>query len=360
MKKVWALTLLVLLGLSLYGQDDPDLRPVGIAGLPAGSRVLAYSVVETETGNLLVTEISSADGTVGFYLYDYVDHTLVARSIGPRMIPGDLEAPPTHHPQTRNLGGRSARVWPVRTAGLEDRRQQVISAPSLAQHEFARMGEGPWQLTPPQESPLTIYRYLLAADGRVQERCVLEPNITAVEDRMTTTGAWWVHPFGEPHLLVGILGAGSDGRRWGLRLHNENMEIVATAGSETDVDVNRMPDLIPVDLSGNGEQELLFFATSPESPQPFSVYRFARRDGDHRVLAFNLCSERMNGLDVTRVQTELLRRGYGLGPHGVDGWYGPDTRAAVIRFQRAEGLPVTGVVDDAVLEALGIAAAVRH
>ncbi len=352
-----AVTLLALLAISVYGQDDPDLRQVGISGLPDGSRVLAYSVVETEMGNLLVTEVSAADGTVGFYLYDYVEHTLVARSIGPRMIPADLSAPPTHQPVTRSLGGRNTRVWQVRITGLEDRRPQLLSAPSLAEHRYARIGASPWQLTPPPESPLTIQWFLLSADAQVQQQCVIEPNITAAEDRMTTTGAWWVSPFGRPHLLVGFLGAQTDGRRWRLRLYNESTEVVASADSGIDVDANRMPDLVSVDLSGDGEQELLFFSTAPAPSHPFSVYRFSRRDGDHRVIAFNLCSERMHGLDVTRVQTELLRRGFGLGTHGVDGWYGPDTRAAVIRFQRAAGLPVTGVVDDTVLRELGISRA---
>lgn len=361
MNRICAVSLMVFLAWSLHGQDDPDLREIPVSGLPDGARILAYSVVETESANLLVTEVSSGDGIVGFYLFDYVEHALVARLVGPRMIPGDLTEPPTHQPVTRDLGAPGRRFWQARIAGLVDRRVQLVSAPSLAELRFAELASGSWQLTPAQNSPLTIHRLLLSADGSVQDQCILEPNITAAEDRMTTTGAWWVHPFGVPHLLVGMLATGPDGRReGGLRLYSERNEIVAAIASGMEVDLNRIPDLVTADLSGDGERELIFFATEPEASRPLAAYRFARREGGDRVIAFNLCSERMHGNDVANLQAALLRHGFSLGPHGLDGWYGPDTRAAVIRFQRAAGLPVTGVVDDEVRQALGLRDAARR
>lgn len=48
-----------------------------------------------------------------------------------------------------------------------------------------------------------------------------------------------------------------------------------------------------------------------------------------------------SGWDVAALQFLLLRRGYG--PGRVDGGFGPLTRAAVIRAQRARGLAVDGV-----------------
>jgi hypothetical protein len=53
---------------------------------------------------------------------------------------------------------------------------------------------------------------------------------------------------------------------------------------------------------------------------------------------------------ATAVQTELARRGYYHGP--IDGVMGSGSREAVRAFQRAQGLPVTGVVDPALLKAL--------
>jgi hypothetical protein len=46
---------------------------------------------------------------------------------------------------------------------------------------------------------------------------------------------------------------------------------------------------------------------------------------------------------VTAVQTELARRGYYHGP--IDGLMGSDSREAIRAFQRAQGLPVTRVID---------------
>jgi peptidoglycan hydrolase-like protein with peptidoglycan-binding domain len=50
------------------------------------------------------------------------------------------------------------------------------------------------------------------------------------------------------------------------------------------------------------------------------------------------------------VQTELAGRGYYHGP--IDGVIGSGSREAIRAFQRAQGLPVTGVVDPALLKAL--------
>jgi hypothetical protein len=57
------------------------------------------------------------------------------------------------------------------------------------------------------------------------------------------------------------------------------------------------------------------------------------------------------------VQTELTRRGY---YHGaIDGLMGSGSREAIRAFQQAQGLPVTGVVDPALLKALKLPAVPR-
>lgn len=54
-----------------------------------------------------------------------------------------------------------------------------------------------------------------------------------------------------------------------------------------------------------------------------------------------------------RVRAAQLYLSYlGHGPGAVDGWFGANTQAALIRFQTAQGLPATGQVDDSVLAAL--------
>jgi hypothetical protein len=60
---------------------------------------------------------------------------------------------------------------------------------------------------------------------------------------------------------------------------------------------------------------------------------------------------------ATAVQTELARRGY---YHGsIDGLMGSGSREAIRAFQQAQGLPVTGVIDPALLKALKLPAVPR-
>ncbi|MBB4665135.1 peptidoglycan-binding protein [Conexibacter arvalis] len=56
------------------------------------------------------------------------------------------------------------------------------------------------------------------------------------------------------------------------------------------------------------------------------------------------------GWDVAALQFLLHSRGYG--PGGFDGGFGPNTSAAVVRFQRAAGLATDGVAGQATLAAL--------
>ena len=53
-----------------------------------------------------------------------------------------------------------------------------------------------------------------------------------------------------------------------------------------------------------------------------------------------------------RVQVELMRLGYYKGK--IDGKMGPGTKEALRAFQRAQGLAVTGVMDNPTLAKLGI------
>lgn len=57
----------------------------------------------------------------------------------------------------------------------------------------------------------------------------------------------------------------------------------------------------------------------------------------------------MKGEEVKRIQERLVIHGYKV---SVDEIYGPKSAKAVQNFQKAKGLPVTGIVDDATMEAL--------
>ena len=355
MKRFLTAAWLLLVAFSGYTQDDPDLVRLPVTGLPPGSRVVSYATLQTEARPVLVTEVRTGEGTIAFYIFDYIDESLRARPVGPRSIPGDLQSPPAHSPITLDVAAGGDRYWRADTGTLTDRTEQLVSAPSLAALTYAQIGASPWQLSPPPASALTIRHLSVAGDGSVLDECVIEPNITAVSDRMSTFGAWWVRPFGEPHLLVGMLHQGDGNTRLGgLRLYNERRELVAVTDPSVELDRNIMPDLLEADLSGDGNNELVFLATAAGASEAIAAFRFIRREGERRVLSFNLCSTRMNGPDIVMLQRALEGRGFSVGPHGLDGWYGPDTRAAVIRFQRAAGLPVTGVVGDSLWQLLGL------
>lgn len=55
---------------------------------------------------------------------------------------------------------------------------------------------------------------------------------------------------------------------------------------------------------------------------------------------------------VMRAQVELMDKGFYKGD--IDGILGPQTKAAIIDFQKSKNLPQTGALDDATLTALGI------
>ena len=61
----------------------------------------------------------------------------------------------------------------------------------------------------------------------------------------------------------------------------------------------------------------------------------------------------MKGEDVRRVQSELMRRGYGVGNTGADGQYGKETASAVRLFQKEKKLTVDGIVGEKTVKALG-------
>jgi hypothetical protein len=75
----------------------------------------------------------------------------------------------------------------------------------------------------------------------------------------------------------------------------------------------------------------------------FSTYTY-----DAPIYAYN---DQDPGQIIASVQQELQRLGYYQGE--LDGTYGPMTRRALLEFQRQNGLPVTGEIDEATLGSLG-------
>jgi len=87
--------------------------------------------------------------------------------------------------------------------------------------------------------------------------------------------------------------------------------------------------------------------TGADSSKPESSSAPARRKGSARTAA--------SREQVRAVQQALKDKGYD--PGDIDGAMGPKTRAAIRDFQRKEGLNVTGRIDAATRERLGVAGA---
>jgi hypothetical protein len=296
---------------------------------------------------MLVAEMLIND-VRAFYMFVWTGGVLEPQAIGPRTIPARFEEPATHQPVSRSHGDETSRYWPVE--GIEYQRTRteryLVSAPRLPELTYADLTEGEHPLTPPVGSALTLEVVVERPSGELERACVLEPNILAVEDRLTTLGASWIRPIDERFLVVPVGTSGPSGvGRLSIWLFDDAYRLRAITGFDATYDVNRLPKPMQVDLTGDGVNELLIVNTSQAEGEPFVVYGLERSTAPERVLHFRQCGPRMQGEDVAKLQQALENAGYSVGPHGIDGWYGPDTRAAVIRYQRAQGVEVTGVFD---------------
>jgi len=76
----------------------------------------------------------------------------------------------------------------------------------------------------------------------------------------------------------------------------------------------------------------------------------AERVGEWKEI---LCSNKVNSQKIAQIQRALIAKGYDVGPSGVDNVIGADTRAALLKFQKANGLP-QGNLNIETLKALGV------
>ncbi|MEE8440189.1 MAG: peptidoglycan-binding domain-containing protein [Spirochaetia bacterium] len=336
-------------------QDAATLRVVPITGLPEGSVIASFDFLETEAMNRLVVEIRDRNNIVSFYTFDYVDGALHGRVGGVAALPVRFQDPTRAVPSSRTIAGipEASRYWVV--GGIDSPIDQYLTAVPLPERRFVDVSRAEHPELPPAGAGLSIEYVVTDVNGDALSRCVLEPNLVRTSERVTAVSAEWILAQGRRYLLVGLAtdaGAGP----WPLfyRLYSQSMELVYQSGPILLIDPNRYPQPVGMDLTGDGEAEIVTFSNTPDGSS-FVVLQPGPGDPTgNRILALNDCDMRMNGEDIAGLQRELERRGYSVGPSGVDGWYGPDTRAAVVAFQRSAGLLVSGVVDGTTWRMLGI------
>lgn len=81
---------------------------------------------------------------------------------------------------------------------------------------------------------------------------------------------------------------------------------------------------------------------------PYDYYGY----GDQDYAGYDATADLYSDATVSAVQSQLAKQGYYRGV--IDGVYGPQTRAALTRYQSNHGLQVTGNLTQATLQALGL------
>ena len=85
----------------------------------------------------------------------------------------------------------------------------------------------------------------------------------------------------------------------------------------------------------------------------------ARFEGDPKLEKISAGTDKLrkgaSGLQITKMQQALVDLGYKLPRYGVDGKFGPETKAALLAFQKDHGMSQSGELDAATMAALNTA-----
>jgi peptidoglycan hydrolase-like protein with peptidoglycan-binding domain len=77
-------------------------------------------------------------------------------------------------------------------------------------------------------------------------------------------------------------------------------------------------------------------------------------EGDLKLIVSKILLEQSSKENIINIQKELIKRGYDVGRMGADGIFGSNTKNAVIKFQKDNGIKQTGFVGDVTSKALGV------
>ena len=145
------------------------------------------------------------------------------------------------------------------------------------------------------------------------------------------------------------------GENFFFRLYDNNWNLLfqsAKVGHFSDGIGIIAPTIIDLDRDGNEEIILSSYFVSKGEYTGIDILKIIKSKDAPRTIYLRPGRDRFYGEDVKFIQRRLLAEGINIGPDGVDGYYGPDTRKGIIEFQKRKELLVTGVVDKAMWEAL--------
>lgn len=116
-------------------------------------------------------------------------------------------------------------------------------------------------------------------------------------------------------------------------------------------------EIIPAEYSNQSTKKLKTPASTrtieiPAEYQTITKTRLVRQGGftEWREV---VCSNQITSALITQVQRALIAKGYDVGSAGVDNVFGNDTKEALVKYQKDNGLPV-GNLDKETLKSLGI------
>lgn len=105
--------------------------------------------------------------------------------------------------------------------------------------------------------------------------------------------------------------------------------------------------------SGAGSPSRNYRSTPPVSVLPRSPSTAPRLD-DGETIEKEALRGGTAAFKMLAMKVQLALFGHGYYHGAIDGLIGPQSRAAITAFQRVQGLPITGKIDDELLDALNI------
>ena len=159
------------------------------------------------------------------------------------------------------------------------------------------------------------------------------PLCATAADYFKRAGAWSKTP--EPGDVVFFIIDGAINHT-GIVVAVRNGTVTTVEGNCSDRVARSLYTASNGSIAGYGRPD--WAAVCGETPEPKEP-----EDEDENELCLPLLRQGSRGLSVTAMQGILIARGCGCGPDGADGDFGPNTAAALRRFQSENGLAADAV-----------------